>query len=97
MQTHSRDNSILSKGWVYLIALAVITIAFGCIFVYLTVYDGHNKMLLSYVALIYAVFILYLMIVTSTYYLKVLEPAEIKIEVQNLRFRISDAFHRPRY
>jgi CHASE3 domain sensor protein len=53
-------------------------------------------MLLSYVALIYAVFILYLMIVTSAYYLKVREPVEIKAEVQKLRTSISDAFKRPR-
>lgn len=96
MRAYSRETSVLSRGWIYLIALAIVTLAFACIFFYVTVYDSNDRMLLSYVALIYAVFILYLMIVTSAYYLKVREPVEIKAEVQKLRTSISDAFKRPR-
>ncbi len=97
MRINGRDTSILSKAWVYLIMLAVVTILFCGIFVYITVYDGQDQMIFTYVALIYAVFILYLMIVTSAYYLKIREPAEVLIEVQKLRSTISDAFRRPRW
>lgn len=97
MRTNNGDTSILSRGWVYLIILAVVTIIFGGIFVYISVYDAHDQMLFTYAALIYAVFILYLMIVTSAYYLKIREPAEIMVEVQKLQSTISDAFRRPRW
>ncbi len=97
MQKDSQDTSILSRGWIYLIILAIVTIAFACIFVYITVYDSHDTMLLFYCALIYAVFILYLIIVTILYYLKVRKPKENMSEVQKLRSSISDAFYRPKY
>lgn len=97
MRTNDGDTSILSKAWVYLIILAIVTIAFCGIFIYITVYDAQDQMMFTYVALIYAVFILYLMIVTSAYYLKIREPAEIMVEVQKLQSTISDAFRRPRW
>ncbi len=97
MRTNDGDTSILSRGWVYLILLAVVTIVFSGIFVYISVYDTQDQMLFTYVALIYAVFILYLIIVTSAYYLKIREPAEVMVEVQNIRSTISDAFRRPRW
>lgn len=97
MRTNEGDTSILSRGWVYLIVIVAVTIVFSGIFIYISVYDGQDQMLYTYVALIYAVFILYLMIVTSAYYLKIREPAEIMTEVQKLRSTISDAFRRPRW
>jgi len=97
MRINGRDTSILSKAWVYLIILAAVTIVFCGIFIYITVYDSQDQMLFTYAALIYAVFILYLMIVTSAYYLKIREPAEVLVEVQKLRSTISDAFRRPRW
>ncbi len=97
MRTNGGDISILSRGWVYLIILAAVTIVFSGIFVYISVYDSQDQMLFTYAALIYAVFILYLMIVTSAYYLKIREPAEIMVEVQKLQSTISDAFRRPRW
>ena len=97
MSTNNGATSILSRGWIYLIALAAVTLVFCGIFIYLTVYDVQDQMLFTYVALMYAVFILYLIIVTTAYYLKIRQPAEVQMEIQNLRSTISDAFTRPRW
>lgn len=97
MGANNGEKPILSRGWVYLILLAIVTIVFSGIFIYISISDIHDQMLFTYAALIYAVFILYLMIVTSAYYLKIREPAEIMVEVQKLQSTISDAFRRPRW